>query len=439
MAAARSYARLQSGKSLYLAINASKVPPVPKQQPAFSPADLINLRAARNAEGEFPQLPFVLCKPPLSSPLLDVLSNPFLTRNKDNQYCLDSKVVGNWKALEQTLVQCATVLYRYAKSRGVQFPAGFDITRKDFLPCAFNYGSTFRVKDESRLAIKLSLYAFQLLAASISFVIANSSSPNDIASHPGWAIYLDVAGIDPVVINRLKSSPLCDPSAERFGAFVPRGTDYSWIRFIPVMERFNCPVFIHWDHDGWWDMSIYKELQPYRPSLQANSTSSSTSSRNNQSRGAQVPPPRRPPTNPRFSSSSSWGSISSETSVSSWGNPPSTPSTWGEPSSGASSSWGEGASSWWGEGSSSWWGEGASSWWGEGASSSWGEGALSSWSDGASSWGNASWGNDASSSWGNPSASSSWGAPSSTADWSLPTGKPPTFSLAVIISQHRSP
>jgi hypothetical protein len=126
-----------------------------------------------------------------------------------------------WVQLEESLVECARSLCQYAESKNVAFPSGFDITNERFLPKAFSYGQVFATKDESRRVVKLSCYAFQLLFAGISFVIASVMQDSDDLGHPSWAIYLqDVQHIEPTLLDQLKSSPLCDPTAKRIGAFI---------------------------------------------------------------------------------------------------------------------------------------------------------------------------------------------------------------------------
>jgi hypothetical protein len=411
MNSAMSYPRLQSGSDFYIAINAEKIPPVPSLGSDFSPTNLMDLRSIRNAVDAFPQLPFVLCDPPFTSQLLGILSNPHVRKKGDGHFQLDTKVAKRWAELEETLVKCGMHICDFVRSHQVQFPNGFDIAKEAFLPRAFNYGGDFRNKDESRLAIKSSLYAFQLLAAGISFAIAHASQRNDNPRHPAWAVHLqDVTAFDPVFVDRLKSSPLCDRSARHVGAFIPRGTNSSWTRHILAMESFNCPIFIHWNDNGWWDISVYRELEKYRPPSPHGPVPFSSSSRPTHSNntGYQGPPPLRnshPATSrsyrPSESSSTrpstnapspslSWGSTSLSTSsarTSSWGGSPSAPSPWGgqSPTGGWSS-----ASS-----TDSW-----SSHKGPPTSSSWGNesSTLSSSADKS----------EASSSWGDISSTDSW-------------------------------
>jgi hypothetical protein len=190
---------------------------------------------------------------------------------------MDEKTYQRWVELEASLVECARSLCQYATSKNVVFPRGFDITNERFLPKAFNYGRAFATKDESRRAVKLSSYAFQLLFAGLSFVMASVMQDGDDPDHPSWAIHLqDVRHVEPTLLDQIKTSPLCDPTAKRVGAFVVRGTSLSWARYIPLMERFSCPLFIHWNESGWWDR--YVELSKYRPVGNSKGVSPSSSS-----------------------------------------------------------------------------------------------------------------------------------------------------------------
>src|SRR5215471_1495049 len=420
-----TYPLLRIGHDNYVAVNTNVVPRFLRSKftHPFDEDQWPHLRVPGPAVTAFPQLPFVLPTPPFAScKLLGQLSRGFVKKYGDDAYGMDANTCLKWKQLEVTLVTIIQHLCHYARNfNNVEFPSTFDPTCATHLPSALHFDRRQKRRYDSEQVIKRTHFAFELLIATVSFAIACATREDDDPDHPAWAIYLqDDMSIAPTIVDDLKRSPLSKPSAPRTGAVITRETDVTWIRHVPLMERFGCQLYIQWNDVDWWNKDTFSVLDKYRPTTLFPASQPSNppgkSSRNTRGRSRQSSTPAR------TASILSWGRTDS-----SWGDPSSSsgnagPSSWGVDN--ANPSWSCGwdntdpSSSWAGDNvdsSSSWGHTGSSSSWGNAdSSSSWGHtGSSSSWGNAdpsSSSWGNAgpstSWGNIGSSSWDKTGSSS---------------------------------
>jgi hypothetical protein len=236
-------------------------------------------------------------------------------------------------------------------------------------------------------------------------------------------------------VDDLKNN-LNDPSARRIGAFVLAETTVNWIRLIPAMERFHCPLFIQADDGGWWNREGYDILIRYRPTRtgQSGGPLSANPSRQYPSRQSRPSSLTSQSRRGHSSSHSSWrGEASSQqtwgqaSSQQTWGQA-SSQQTWGQPSSqgkkedkSSQGGWGGSSSGegWGGSASGEGWGESASggSWGGSASGEGWGESASGgSWGESASGGG-----------WGGSSSQDDWGKD----DWSTSQSDRPTPTLDI--------
>ena len=246
-------------------INISKV----KDSDPHANVNLGSLLRPRIGVGKYPELPFVLLRPPVGDPLLSRLCtdpNSLAPAQFDGGWALPDDVRNAWTRLEKGLLHISELLLTSTEYSPCGTTARYAIRNHEHWSPPEDYG--YRDLQRSAHAARTSIWgahmAFRLLVARCSLAIAlwlfpgperggilrtaTAEYDKTNSTVPHWFTYLGGQGVHVSWLNAIRDSIITNFSMNLRVGTVVDPSNCEWLAMLPVLRAANLPVFLLW-HD----------------------------------------------------------------------------------------------------------------------------------------------------------------------------------------------
>ncbi|KAM5534236.1 hypothetical protein V8D89_012143 [Ganoderma adspersum] len=219
--------------------------------------------------GKYPELPFVLLRPPVGDPLLSRLCtdpDSLVLAQFDGGWALPDDIRNTWTRLEKGLIHISELLLTSTERSSCGTTARYAIRNHDHWspPEDYGYRKLHRSVHAARTSICGAHMAFRFLVARCSLAIAlwlfpgpdlgrilpTSTTKYDKTDStiPHWFTFLGGQGVHVSWLNAIRDSIITNFSMNlRVGTVVDL-SNCEWLAMLPVVRAANLPVFLLW-HD----------------------------------------------------------------------------------------------------------------------------------------------------------------------------------------------